>query len=82
MTRLDIELELPDELAKKVKEAGLLEPRVFEELLHAELKRRSVEKLRKIQQHMPRVEHTPEFEQEIVDMVRAVRAENNKKTGD
>ena len=82
MTRLEIKLELPDDLAKQAKEAGLLEPKAMRTMLQEQLKKRAGEKLRAAWARMPREELTPEIEQEIVEEVRAVRAQRRKPTSD
>ena len=45
MTRLDIKLELPDNLAKQAKEAGLLEPKALQILLREEVRRRRIARI-------------------------------------
>ena len=82
MTRLDIKLELPDDLAKRAKEAGLLEPRALQTMLREQLKKQASEKLRAAWARAPREQLTPEIEQEIVKEVRAVRAQRRKRTRD
>lgn len=54
MTRLDTKLELPDDLAKQAKEAGLLEPKAMRTTLQEQLKKRAGEKLRAAWARMPR----------------------------
>jgi hypothetical protein len=70
-----IQLTLPDDLAKKATEAGLLSTEAIQELLREQLLRRAGESLRDIHSRMPREELTPEVEQEIVEAVQAYRAE-------
>ncbi len=82
MTRLNIKLELPDSLAKQAKDAGLLEPKALQTMLREQLKKQAGDKLRQMWARMPREELTPKIEQEIVEEVRAARAEKRKQTGD
>lgn len=70
-----VEIELPDELARQAKEAGLLAPEKLESLLRDQLRKRAGEALHEIWERMPAEEVTPEIEQEIVTAVRAARRE-------
>jgi hypothetical protein len=45
MTRINLEIELPDTLAEQAREAGLLEPNAVERLVREALLRRRVENL-------------------------------------
>lgn len=66
---------LPDELAEKAANAGLLSAEAMEAMLREQLRRRAGDALQAMWQGMPQEELTPEIEQEIVDEVRKVRAE-------
>lgn len=79
MTTLELTLNLPDELAQRAKSAGLLTPNAIEAMLLEQLKKQAGEQLRALWAGMPCEELTPEIEQEIVDEVRAVRAELRKR---
>jgi hypothetical protein len=65
-----IQLTLPDDLAKKATEAGLLSAEAIQEMLREQLLRRAGESLQAIRRRMPNEELTPEIEQEIVEAVR------------
>jgi len=79
MTTLELTLHLPDDLAKRAQSAGLLTSEAIESMLCEQLKKRAGENLRAMWERMPREELTPEIEQEIVEEVRAVRAERRKQ---
>jgi hypothetical protein len=70
---------LPDELAQKAANAGLLSPQAMEAMLRERLRRRAGEALQAMWQRMPAEELTPEIEQEIVEEVRKVRAEQRMR---
>lgn len=79
MTTLELTIHLPDDLAKRAQSAGLLTSEAIESMLCEQLKKRAGENLRAMWERMPREELTPEIEQEIVEEVRAVRAERRKQ---
>lgn len=70
-----IQVTLPDDLARKASEAGLLSAEAIQEMLREQLLRRAGESLREIHSRMPGEELTPQIEQEIVEAVQAYRAE-------
>ena len=70
-----VQITLPDELAQKAANAGLLSPEAIEAMLRDQLRRCAGKQLRAVWQRMPQEELTPEIEQEIVEEVRKVRAE-------
>ncbi len=74
-----VQITLPDELAQKAAIAGLLSPEAMEVMLREELRRRAGEGLRVTWKRVPSDELTPETEQEIVEEVRAVRAERRQR---
>lgn len=74
-TMTTIQLMLPDDLAKKATEAGLLSAEAIQEMLREQLLRRAGESLQAIRLRLPNEELTPEIEQEIVAAVHAYRAE-------
>jgi uncharacterized protein HemY len=80
MTRLQLILNLPDDLPQRAQNAGLLTPEAIETMLREQLKKQSGENLREMWARRPREELTPEIEQEIVEEVRAVRAERRKRS--
>jgi hypothetical protein len=75
-----VQIELPEELALRAKEAGLLTPEAMESMLRERLRKEAGEALREMWAGMPLEELTPEVEQEIVEEVRAFRAERRKRT--
>ncbi len=81
MTTLELKLNLPDDLAQRAQSAGLLTSEAIESMLCEQLKKRAGEYLRAMWARMPSEELTPEIEQEIVEEVRAARAERRKKSG-
>ena len=81
MTTLEFKVTLPDDLAQRAQSAGLLAPEAIESMLREQLKKQAGESLRALWARMPREELTPEIEQEIVDEVRAARAEQRKRAG-
>jgi len=73
-----VQIELPEELARRAREAGLLTPEAIESMLRERLRHEAGQALRKMWARMPREELTPEIEQQIVEEVRAFRAERRK----
>lgn len=69
-----VTIELPEELALKAANAGLLAPEAMEAILREQLRLRAVEALQAMWQRTPLEELTPEIEQDIVATVRQVRA--------
>jgi hypothetical protein len=74
-----VQITLPDELAQKASQAGLLSPEAMEAMLREQLRRRAGDALHALWERMPKEELTPEIEQEIVEEVRKVRAERRKR---
>jgi hypothetical protein len=74
-----IQLTLPDDLARKATEAGLLSAEAIQEMLREQLRRRAGETLREMGSRMPDEVLTPEIEQEIADAVRAYRTEQRSR---
>ena len=74
-----VQINLPDELALKAANAGLLSTDPMEAMLREQLRRRAGEWLVSIWQRAPQDELTPEIEQEIVEEVRKVRAERRMR---
>jgi len=74
MTRLSLEIELPDTLAQQAKEAGLLEPDAVERMVREALLARRVESLAQARQVLaanPVPPMTPEEIQAEIDAYRA-----------
>jgi hypothetical protein len=74
-----IQLSLPDDLAQKAAEAGLLSTEAIQGMLREQLRRRAGETLRQVRSRMPAEELTPEVEQEVVEAVQAYRAEQRSR---
>ena len=74
-----VQITLPDELAQKAANAGLLSPEAMEAMLRDQLRRGAGAQLQKMWQRVPQEEMTPEIEQEIVEEVRKVRAERQMR---
>lgn len=70
-----VQITLPDDLAQKAANAGLLSAEAMEAMLREQLHRRAGDALQAMWQRMPQEELSPEIEQEIVDQVRKVRSE-------
>ncbi|WP_218508978.1 hypothetical protein [Variovorax sp. dw_308] len=75
-----VQIDLPDQLAQQARSAGLFSPEKMEAILRAQLRREAVEGLRALHAREPIEELTPEIEQEIVDIVREVRAERRRNS--
>ena len=74
-----IQVTLPDDLARKATEAGLLSAAAIQEMLREQLRRRAGESLREMGSLMPDEVLTPEIEQEVAEAVRAYRAEQRSR---
>lgn len=74
-----IQLSLPDDLAEKAMKAGLLSAEAIQDLLREQLRRQAGEILREAWSRLPKEELTPEVEQEVVEAVRAYRAEQRAR---
>ncbi len=74
-----IQLSLPDDLAEKAMKAGLLSAEAIQDLLREQLRRQAGETLREAWSRLPKEELTPEVEQEVVEAVRAHRAEQRAR---
>ncbi len=74
-----VQITLPDALAQEAASAGLLSAETMEAMLREQLRRRAGQALQAMWQRAPSEELTPEIEQEIVDEVRAVRAQRRQR---
>ena len=70
-----VHINLPDELAQKAANAGLLAPEVMAAMLREQLRMQAGEALQAMWQRAPRQDINPDLEQQIVDEVHKVRAE-------
>ena len=75
----NVQITLPDELAEKAANAGLLSADAMAAMLREKLGRRAGDALQATWRHTPQGELTPEIEQEIVEEVRQVRAERRMR---
>lgn len=75
MTRLDIKLDLPDNLAKEAKEAGLLEPKALQVLLREEVRRRRISRLTEARRKVAAAGIAPLSMEEIQAEIEADRSE-------
>jgi hypothetical protein len=73
-----VTISLPDDLAQRAHEAGLLSDSGIRQALEGAIRRQAGERLRDMMRGMPREELTPEIEQMIADEVRAYRAERRR----
>ena len=78
-TMTTIQLSLPDDLAQKATKAGLLSAEAIQNMLLEQLKRQAGATLREAWSRLPKEELTPEVEQEVVEAVRAYRAEQRAR---
>ena len=74
-----IQLSLPDDLAEKAMKAGLLSAEAIQDLLREQLRRQAGETLREAWSRLPKEELTSKVEQEVVEAVRAHRAEQRAR---
>ena len=80
MTTLELTLNLPDDLAQRAKDAGLLSNEAIEKLLREQLRRQAGEELRTM---LDRVQSTgtPMTEDEVQAEIDAYRAEKRATRG-
>ena len=72
-------IELPDNLTREVKEAGLLDPRAIESLLRETLRRRGIDELFSTADQLAAA-HLPSMTlDEIQEEVNAVRAQRRQR---
>lgn len=77
MTTLTI--DLPDQLAKEAKEAGLLAPDVIEAILRENLRRRAIDELFSSADKLAAADFPPMTMDEIQQEVNAVRAKRRQR---
>lgn len=75
MTRLELKLNLPDDLALRAQSAGLLTELAIQELLEDAIRRQAGQKLLESVREIQSLAIPPMSDDEIMDEVRAVRAE-------
>jgi len=74
-----VQITLPDELAQMAASAGLLSADAMEVMLREQLRRGAGDALQSLWQRLPADELTPEIEQEIVEEVHQVRAQQRQR---
>jgi hypothetical protein len=75
MTRLNVEIVLPDVLAEQAREAGLLEPGAVEGMVRQALLARRVEKLTEARKALASAPRPPMTAEEIQAEIDAYRSE-------
>jgi hypothetical protein len=71
-----VQIELPDELALKAEQAGLLSPEALEQLLRQQLRARSLDELRASLDQMETTDDTPYMSpEEVAEEIAVMRAE-------
>jgi hypothetical protein len=71
-----VQIELPDELALKAEQAGLLSPEALEQLLRQQLRARSLDELRASLDLMETTDDTPYMSpEEVAEEIAVMRAE-------
>ncbi len=78
MTTLELILNLPDELAREAREAGLLTPEAIESMLRDRLRAQAGGELRSLWTRLPAEEISEGQLREIVEEVKTIRAERRK----
>ena len=73
MAGRDIQLTLPDGLAREAEDNGLLTPEALERLLREELRRRRVDRLFEAADRLAEIETPPLTEAEVEAEIRAAR---------
>lgn len=79
MTTLEFTLNLPDDLALRAKEAGLLNGQAIEQLLTEAVRREAGRKLLAVADRLRAANIPPMTDEEIVAEVKAVRAERKAR---
>lgn len=81
MTRLNLQLELPDSLATQAKEAGLLEARAIEELLREAVRQRALARFLSVADRVAEAGIPEMSPEEIEAEIRAYREERRRAAG-
>ena len=76
----NVQITLPEELAKSAASAGLLSSEAMEAMLREQLRRRAGRNLQALWGNGSKDEWTPELEQEIAEAVDVVRAERRQRS--
>ena len=71
-----LKIELPDNLAEKARDAGLLDPKAIEAMLLEQLRRRGVDELFQAMERMAAVDNPPIMSpEEVAEEIQQMRAE-------
>lgn len=76
-----VQIELPEELARKAKEAGLLTPEAIEQLVAEALRERRIGRLFEIKRELQAAGVAPMTAEEIEAEIRAAREEARRAAG-
>ena len=79
MIRLDIKLDLPDNLAKQAKEAGLLEPKALQSMLREAVRNRRISRLAEARNKVAAAGIAPISMEDIQAEIEADRAERRNR---
>jgi hypothetical protein len=78
-----VNIQLPDDLARQVEGAGLLDPKVVEEIFRDELRKQSFATLMAISDRIIATNDLPYMSpEEVADDIRAMRAERRVAVGE
>lgn len=72
---ITMQISLPDEVAKKANQLGLLEPHVLAEILSKEIRQRTFSEIFALSDKLAAAGDVPMSEEEIQAEIRAARAE-------
>jgi hypothetical protein len=79
MTILDIQLVLPDDIAREAEDQGLLASESLERLIRAELRRRKHQNLREMLDQLASLDTPPLTDDEVAEELQAARAERRAR---
>lgn len=74
MTTLEVQLNLPDQIAQEAQRAGLLNSRAIERLIEEAVRREAGKKLLEAMQRLRDANVPPLSEEEVAEQVKAARA--------
>jgi hypothetical protein len=78
MKTLELRVDLPDDLAREARDAGLLTPEAIESMLRDRLRDQAGAELRRLWERLPPEEISELQMQEIVQEVKKARAERRR----
>jgi hypothetical protein len=78
---LEIRLNVPDSLAREVKDSGLLDPVALEILLREELRRRRVDRLFEAADRLAALPLAPLTDEEVESEIHAARTQRRANAG-